>query len=58
MSMKRTSRECAMSLLLAADRKRTWTPEERRLFATAFNALQKLAGKKTRMVRGKLNSGR
>ena len=52
--MKKLARECALKMLDAAARKRTWTPEDRAQWAKAFNALQRLAGKTTVWRRGKL----
>lgn len=52
--MKNVARGCALALLNASDRKKKWTPEERRHWTTAFNALQRLAGKKIIMRGGKL----
>lgn len=46
--MKKIARQMALGLLKAGSRRRTWTPGEKRAWTTAFNALQRLAGKKIR----------
>ncbi len=52
--MKKVARNCAVDLLHAADRKRHWTPYEKQQWTKAFNALQRLAGKKIVYLGGKL----
>lgn len=56
MSMKYVARGAALSLLKAGSAKKRWTPAERKDWTTAFNALQRLAGKKIQWRRGKLVS--
>lgn len=52
--MKNVARKCALDLLEASERKRSWTPEERLQWTKAFNALQRLAGKKIIYRSGRL----
>ena len=52
--MKKLARSLAVQLLEAGERKKTWTTDERRHWTAAFNALQRLAGKKTVIRGGKL----
>jgi hypothetical protein len=53
--LRRISRLCALALLRAgAHYNGKWSPEERRNFNTAFNALQCLAGNKIMMKGEKL----
>lgn len=54
--MKQTARKCALAILDAGSRKRNWTPGQKRDWSAAFNALQRLAGKKIVFVGGKLKS--
>ena len=56
MSMKDAARRCAIWLMDAGSEKKKWTPAEKRDWGTAFNALHRLAGKKTRWRRGKMTS--
>lgn len=54
--MKTVARKCALEILEAGSRKRNWTPEQRKHWQAAFNALQRLAGKKIVFVGDKLKS--
>lgn len=56
MSMKDVARHCSLLLMDEGSDKKKWTPDERRYWAAAFNALQRLAGKKTLWRRGKMKS--
>lgn len=56
--MKTTARKCAIELLDAGARKSKWTPAERNQWTKAFNALQRLAGKKIVWQGGKLTLDR
>ena len=46
--MQKVARSCALSLLDAGDKQKKWTPEMRSSWTRAFNACNKLAGKKIR----------
>lgn len=47
--IQKVARECAVRLMDEGDIKRKWTPEEKRAWTKAFNALQELSGHKIRM---------
>lgn len=53
-NMKKVARESAIKLLAAGALKKTWTPFDRAQWTKAFNALQRLAGKKLVIRRNKL----
>lgn len=52
--LRQTARTAAMDLLEAGARRRKWSPRDKQLWTLAFNSLQRLAGKKIVMRRGKL----
>jgi len=52
--MEKTARLCALALLESGAKKRNWTPYQRAQWTKAFNALQRLAGKKIVLESGKL----
>jgi hypothetical protein len=45
-ALARTARQGALALLDAGERHRRWTPQQKAQWTRAFNALQRLAGKK------------
>ena len=55
-NMKKVARESAIRLLGAGALKKKWTPFERAQWTKAFNALQRLAGKKMVIQRNKLHT--
>ena len=48
MNMKEVARKCAIMLLEVADNQKKWTPESKSQWTRAFNACNKLAGRKIR----------
>ena len=54
--MKKIARQCAVLLLRSGGRHRSWTPNQKRDWTTAFNALQRLAGKTIRANAGQLKA--
>lgn len=46
--MKEVARKCALNLLRAGAAQKRWTPETKKQWARAFNACNKLAGRKIR----------
>jgi hypothetical protein len=54
MTLKQAARIAALSLLHAGEKQKKWTPEQRAQWTRAFNALQRLAGKKIIYRGGKL----
>ena len=53
-SLKKRARKLALKLLEAGADQKKWTPAQRRDWTNAFNALQRLAGRKIHAVAGKL----
>lgn len=53
-ALQKVARQSALALLAAGEKKKSWTPRERAQWTKAFNALQRLAGKKVIWRRGKL----
>ena len=54
--LKAVARQSAIRLLGAGALKKRWTPYERTQWTKAFNALQRLAGKKLVIKGGKLKA--
>lgn len=52
--MQKLARKCALDLLQAGAKKKSWTPYQRAQWTKAFNALQRLSGKKLVLNEGKL----
>lgn len=46
MSLSKVARAAALTLLDAGEKHKRWTPDQRNQWTRAFNALQRLAGKK------------
>lgn len=55
-NLKTVARESAIRLLSAGALKKKWTPHQRDQWTKAFNALQRLAGKKMIIRDGKLTT--
>lgn len=55
-ALRYVARMGALRLLASGALHKRWTPGQRRHWTTAFNALQALAGVKTRIKDGKLTS--
>lgn len=54
--LQKAARQGALSILEASEGKRSWTDHERLQFTKAFNALQRLAGKKVVMTKDGLRT--
>lgn len=54
MTLQQTARKAALELLEAGQRKNSWSPVDRAQWTRAFNALQRLAGKKIVLADGVL----
>lgn len=51
--LSKAARRCSVHLLGYAAKHKRWTPEQHQHFTRAYNALQRLAGKKFRVVKDK-----
>jgi len=54
--LQKIARESANRILAAGALKKTWTPFEKAQWTKAFNALQRLAGKKMVIKGGKMRT--